>query len=116
MSKVMKAKIFYLLECIECHHCVSADIRRKAFCVETEKFIEDTSTIPDWCPLEDADLEYLDALKRGRNCIAESKLAELKGLVKAYFECWDKSEDFGELQASTSTIEQAMRDAVKEET
>lgn len=52
-------KIFYIMSCSECHHCIYSEYNRsrglRGWCVETEKAISDVSIISDECELEDAD-------------------------------------------------------------
>lgn len=53
------AKIFYIMACSECHHCICTEYNRSrglgGRCIETDKAISDVSTISDLCELEDAD-------------------------------------------------------------
>jgi len=50
----MKCKIAIVLNCGDCS-CVVGDVQREQpRCCLTNKVIIDSHTIPEWCPLEDA--------------------------------------------------------------
>ncbi len=64
------AKIFYIIECRECNHCISTEYNRRrglgGKCIETEKAISDVSTISSDCELEDAD-KFIEWKKKHEN-------------------------------------------------
>ena len=57
-------KIFYIMACEECHHCVKMSAVRNVtgtiilgynhYCLESEKPIPDMGKIAEFCKLEDA--------------------------------------------------------------
>ena len=52
-------KIFYIMACEECHHCIMTErfYGYQAYCIESEKEIPDIAEIAEFCELEDAQKE-----------------------------------------------------------
>ena len=49
-------KIYYIMACGECHHCILV-WGPVYHCIEADKQIPNYAEIPDFCPLEDAEEE-----------------------------------------------------------
>jgi hypothetical protein len=60
----MKYKLAIIRNCGDCN-CASGDVlKEEPFCILTKKLIVDTHSVPEWCPLEDANIDTLSTKKK----------------------------------------------------
>lgn len=86
----MIAKIFYIMECKECHHCSQED-GFPHWCIEEEKVIPDIESISAFCSLEDA-TKFIEWKKKEDSELLESEDSEM--IVNGAKTNWSKATIF----------------------